>query len=108
MNFSSSSGGCPQTIHLRVFLACSARRASSCFEVSGDLDAETTPSVNTIAMESFIVYELNKAAYKKDLDLLPLYGPYAAVLSYILGHSRKGKRDQIELYRGARLTIKDI
>ena len=56
MNFSSSSGGCPQTIHLRVFLACSARRASSCFEVSGDLDAETTPSVSTIAMESFIVY----------------------------------------------------
>ena len=40
--------------------------------------------------------------------MLPLYGPYAAALSYIIGYSYKVDDKPITLYRGMSLGIEDL
>ena len=75
-----------------------------------DLDNENGPVVTTImkiySMESFIVYNLNKTAREKDESMLPAYGPYAAVLSYIIGKRKEQKN--LVLYRGIKMPKSKI
>ena len=54
-------------------------------------------------MESFIVYKLNETSYKQDINMLPLYGPYAAALSFIVGYSFKAEKGNLTIYRGMSL-----
>ena len=71
-----------------------------------DLNNEDGPVVITMmkiySMESFIVYGLNKTAREKDTKMLPAYGPFAAVLSYIIGKTKQLK-SSMTLYRGVTL-----
>ena len=59
-------------------------------------------------MESFIVYKLNETSYKQDLNALPLYGPYAAALSYIIGYSHSLNETPKVVYRGMGLTQDEL
>ena len=59
-------------------------------------------------MESFIVYKLNETSYLQDVKKLPLYGPYAAALSYIIGYSNKVDDGPLFVYRGMSLSLKDL
>lgn len=73
-----------------------------------DLEDENGKAVVTMmkiySMESFIVYGLNKTARDKDTKMLPAYGPFAAILSYIIGKRKKNsKGESMKLYRGVKL-----
>jgi len=41
------------------------------------------------SMETFIFNDMKKASLNKDETKIPTLGPYAAALSYIIGHANK-------------------
>ena len=59
-------------------------------------------------MESFITYRLNETSFNKDEEGLPLYGPYAAALSYIVGYSHVTKDTPKYVYRGVSMTRDEL
>lgn len=54
------------------------------------------------SMECFIVYRLNEASRNKDENMVDKYGPFAAVLSHIIGSS--SYVENTTLYRGLSLS----
>lgn len=70
------------------------------------------------SMETFIPYELNRACRDQNVDMVPIYGPLAAALSYIIssstysrqcsfrccGHRANLSTVNLKLYRGASFT----
>ena len=53
-----------------------------------DLQSKLVKTIVKIyTMESFIVYNLKRTSLEEDVSMLAYYGPYAALLSYIIGFS---------------------
>jgi hypothetical protein len=48
-------------------------------------------------MESFVVYETNKACREKDFSKIDTLGPFAYALALILGHAQKNRDDADKL-----------
>ena len=92
----------------------------------GDLDKPLThkilsdPNHNVVkhilylySMQSFIYEELNRASREKDETKIPLYGAFAAALSYIIYHATSNRKDvdvrkSRKLYRGLKMSPYEI